>query len=90
MVNVTLDSSIYLPCNPPAANPPPVVEWLRNTTVVDTTNANKYKVLPSGGGLIIGNVEADDISFIYRCRVTNALVFTTRNSPVTYQLSKVG
>ena len=56
MVEVTLGSSIYLPCDPPTANPPPVVEWLRGTTVVDTTNANKYKVLPSGGGLIIGNV----------------------------------
>ena len=91
VVEVTLGSSIYLPCDPPAANPPPVVEWLRNnTTVMDTTNANKYKVLPSGGGLIIGNVNAADIGPTYQCRVTNALVFSTRNSPVRYQLSQVG
>ena len=91
MVEVTLGSSIYLPCDPPAANPPPVVEWLRNdTTVVDTTNTNKYKVLPSGGGLIIGNVDADDIGPTYRCRVTNALVYLTMDSPFTYQLSQVG
>ena len=90
MVEVTLGSSIYLPCDPPAANPPPVVEWLRDTTVVDTTNANKYKVLPSGGGLIIGNVEAADIGPTYRCRVTNALVYLTEDSPFTYQLNQVG
>ena len=90
MVEVTLGSSIYLPCDPPAANPPPVVEWLRDTTVVDTTNANKYKVLPSGGGLVIGNVDAADIGPTYRCRVTNALVYSTRDSPFPYQLSQVG
>ena len=91
MVEVTLGSSIYLPCDPPTANPPPVVEWLRGTTVVDTTNANKYKVLPSGGGLIIGNVVVADIGPpTYRCRVTNALVFMTVDSPFTYQLSPVG
>ena len=91
MVEATLGSSIYLPCDPPAANPPPVVEWLiDDTTIVDTTNANKYKVLPSGGGLIIGNVDATDIGPTYRCRVTNALVYTTEDSPFTYQLSQVG
>ena len=90
MVEVTLGSSIYLPCDPPAANPPPVVEWLRDTTVVDTTNANKYKVLPSGGGLIIGNVEAADIGPTYQCRVTNKEVHSNENSPVIHQLSQVG
>ena len=88
---VTLGSSIYLPCDPPAANPLPVVEWLRDdTTVAVTTNANKYKVLPSGGGLIIGNVNADDIGPSYRCQVTNALVYTIKDSPFTYQLTQVG
>ena len=67
MIEVTLSSSIYLPCDPPTANPPPVVEWLRDTTVMDTTNANKYKVLLSGGDLIIGNVNATDIGPTYRC-----------------------
>ena len=91
VVEVTLGSSIYLPCDPPAANPPPVVEWVRdNATIVNTTNANKYKVLPSGGGLIIGNVDATDNDSSYRCRVTNALVYSTRDSPFTYQLSQVG
>ena len=90
MVDVTLGSFIYLPCDPPAANPPPVVEWLKDMTVVDTTNATKYKVLPSGGGLIIGNVVAADIGPIYQCRVTNAEVFRTENSPFTYQLNQVG
>ena len=90
VVEVTLGSSIYLPCDPPAANPPPVVEWLIDDTTVVDTNANKYKVLPSGGGLIIGNVEAANIGPTYQCRVTNALVFITRDSPVTYQLIQVG
>ena len=91
VLEVTLGSLIYLPCDPPAVNPPPVVEWvIDDTAVVDTTNVNKYKVLPNGGGLIIGNVDAADIGPSYRCRVTNALVFTTRNSPVTYQLSQAG
>ena len=91
VVDVTLRSSIYLPCDPPAANPPPDVEWLiDDTTVVDTTDVNKYKVLPSGGGLIIGNVDEDDIGHTYKCQVTNALVFSTEISPVTYQLRQVG
>ena len=90
MVDVTLGSLIYLPCDPPAANPPPVVEWTRDGTVVDTSNAAKYKVLPSGGGLIIGDVVTADIGPTYRCRVTNALVYNTENSPFTYQLNQVG
>ena len=90
MVDVTLGSLIYLPCDPPAANPPPVVEWTRDGTVVDTSNAAKYKVLPSGGGLIIGDVVAADIGPTYQCRVTNALVYNTENSPYTYQLNQVG
>ena len=90
MVNVTLGSSIYLPCNPPEANPPPMIEWLRDGTIVDITNANKYKVLPSGGELIIGNVVAADIGTTYRCRVTNAEVYRTENSPFSYQLNQVG
>ena len=91
MLEVTLGSLIYLPCDPPAANPPPVVEWLiDDTTVVDITDVNKYKVLPSGGGLIIGNVDEDDIDHTYKCQVTNALVFSTVISPVTYRLSQVG
>ena len=93
MVEVTLGSSIYLPCDPPAANPPPVVEWLiQDRVVVNTTRANKYKVLPSaaGGGLIIGNVNGDDPFPTYRCRVTNVLVYSTDNSPIIYRLSLVG
>ena len=90
IVNVTLGSSILLLCDPPAANPPPVVEWLRGRTVVDITNANKYKVLPFGGGLIIGNVDAADIGLTYQCRVTNKEVLSTENSPVIYQLNQVG
>ena len=90
MVDVTLGSSIYLPCDPPEANPPPIVQWLRDTTVVDTTDYNKYKVLPSGGGLIIGNVIAADIGPTYRCRVTNVFVYSTIESPFTYQLNQVG
>ena len=91
MVEARIGSSIYLPCDPPAANPPPVVQWLINdTTVVDTANANKYKVLPSGGGLIIGNVDAADFDSIFKCQVTNALVFSTRVSPISYQLNQVG
>ena len=93
VVEFTLNSSIYLPCDPPAANPPPVVEWLiQDRVVVNTARANKYKVLPSaaGGGLIIGNVNYDDTSPTYRCRVTNVLVYSTDNSPIVYQLSQVG
>ena len=90
MVNVTLGSSILLPCDPPAANPSPIVEWTSNGVVVDTSNENKYKVLPSGGGLIIGNVVAADIGPTYRCRVTNVRVYFTENSPFTYQLNQIG
>ena len=90
MVDVTLGSSILLPCDPPAANPPPDVVWLRDGAVVDTSNANKYKILESGGGLIIGDVVADDIGPTYNCRVTNVRVFSTEDSPFSYQLNQVG
>ena len=40
--------------------------------------------------MIIGNVDAADIGPTYRCRVTNAEVFSTEISPVTYQLRQVG
>ena len=90
MVNVTLGSSILLPCDPPAANPPPNVVWLSNGAVLDTSNVNKYKILAAGGGLIIGNVVAADIGPTYSCRVTNKEVFSTEDSPFTYQLNQVG
>ena len=90
MVEATIGSSIYLPCDPPAGNPLPVVEWTRDGIVLDITNAAKYKVLPSGGGLIIGDVVAADIGPTYQCRVINALVYNTENSPFTYQLNEVG
>ena len=55
-------------------------------------NVNKYKVLApeAGGDLIIANVITSDIGPIYRYRVTNALVFITRDSPFSYQLNQIG
>ena len=90
MVNVTLGSYILLECNPPMANPTPIVEWRRNSMTIDTTTTDKYKVLPSGD-LIIGNVVMDDITGgIYQCRVVNMLIFNTIDSPQSYQLRQVG
>ena len=93
MVDVTMGSFILLPCDPPAANPPPMVQWTRDGTVLVPGDTTKYKVLSSeaGSGLIIANVGAGDIgSPAYRCRVTNAFVFSSRNSPFTYQLNLIG
>ena len=93
IVNVTLGSFILLPCNPPSANPPPNVVWMQGDTVLDTGDtSNKYKVLApeAGSGLIIARVDASDIGPVYRCRVTNALVFTTRDSPVSHRLNQIG
>ena len=90
-VDVTLRSFILLPCDPPAANPTPNVEWTRDGQVLDT-DITKYKVLApeAGSGLIIANVSADDIGPVYRCRVTNELVSGTRNSPVSHRLNQIG
>ena len=91
MVDVTLGSSILLPCDPPEANPPPEVVWLSNEMVLDTdANDNKYKILASGGGLIIGNVAASDIGPTYRCRVTNVNLYASKDSPLTYTLNQIG
>ena len=91
VVNVTLGSSILLRCDPPAANPPAEVVWLSNGAVLDTAaNANKYKILVSGGGLIIGNVAATDIGPTYQCRVTNVNLNDSRDSPLTYTLNQIG
>ena len=92
-IDVTLGSFIRLPCDPPPANPPPNVVWMQGDTVLDTGNtSNKYKVLApeAGSGLIIARVDASDIGPVYRCRVTNALVFTTRDSPFSHQLRQIG
>ena len=92
MVNVTMGSFILLPCDPPTANPQPIVEWTRDGTVLVPGDTSKYKVLlpEAGGGLIIANVVADDIGPTYRCHVTNAFVFSSRNSPFTHQLHLIG
>ena len=91
VINVTLGSSILLPCDPPAANPPPEIVWLSNGAVLDTAaNENKYKILASGGGLIIGNVAATDIGPTYQCRVTNVNLYESRDSPLTYTLNQIG
>ena len=91
MVDVTLGSFIMIPCDPPAANPPPVIEWTRDGTVLVPGDTTKYKVLSTeaGGGLIIANVNAADIGPTYRCRVTNVFVFSSRDSPVTYRLNQI-
>lgn len=91
MIDVTLGSFIMIPCNPPAANPTPIIEWTRNNAAVVPGDTTKYKVLSTeaGGGLIIANVNAADIGPTYRCRITNAFVFTSRDSPVTYQLNQI-
>ena len=87
-----MGSFVLLPCDPPAANPPPNVVWTRDGAVLDTGDTSKYKVLvpEAGGGLIIANVISNDIGPIYRCRVANALVFATRDSPFSYQLNQIG
>ena len=92
MVDVTMGSFILLPCDPPAANPPPIVQWTRNNVVLVPGDTSKYKVLSSeaGGGLIISNVVAGDIGPTYRCHVTNAFVFSSRNSPFTHRLNQIG
>ena len=92
MINVTMGSFILVPCDPPAANPPPIVEWTRDGTVLVPGDTSKYKVLSpeAGSGLIIANVGAGDIGPTYRCRVTNAFVFSSRSSPFTYQLNQIG
>ena len=91
-ISVTLGSFVLLPCDPPAANPPPNVVWTRDGTALEPGDTSKYKVLApeDGGSLIIANVNSSDIGPIYRCRVTNALVFVTRDSPFSYQLDQIG
>ena len=44
MVDVTMGSFILLPCDPPAANPPPIVQWTRDGTVLVPGDTTKYKV----------------------------------------------
>ena len=88
VVDVTLGSSILLPCDPPAGNPPPEVVWLGGDVVLYA--ANKYKILASGGGLIIGNVSANDIGPTYQCLVTNVHLYDSKSSPFTYTLNQIG
>ena len=98
VVEVTLGSTILLPCNPPSANPTPNVVWKRNGVVLNTPRADtsKYKVLSVSGDLIIANVNDDDIDdagdnlYTYQCRVTNRLIYENIDSPFTYQLNRVG
>ena len=94
MVNVTLGSYILLPCDPPMANPAPVVEWTIDSSLIDTSTTDKYKVLPSGD-LIVGSVVMGDINDggnprVYRCRVINRLIFESIDSSFSYQLTEVG
>ena len=89
MVDVTLGSYILLPCNPPMANPTPMVTWTRDSSPIAISTTEKYKVLPSGD-LIVGNVVMDDIGDTYRCHVVNRLIFETIDSPYSYQLRQVG
>ncbi|XP_065888287.1 cell adhesion molecule Dscam2-like isoform X2 [Dysidea avara] len=93
MVDVTLGSYILLPCNPPMANPAPMVSWTINSSPIDISTTDKYKVLPSGD-LIVGNVAMNDISdggnpHMYRCEVVNRLIFENIPSPYSYQLRQV-
>ena len=89
MVGVTLGSYILLPCNPPMANPASMVTWTLDSSPIDISTTDKYKVLPSGD-LIVGNVDEDEIGDMYRCQVVNRLIFETIPSPYSYQLRQVG
>ena len=89
MVNITLRSLVLLPCNPPASNPPPVIEWYVNSVSIDTSDTNKYKMLPSGD-LIIGNIDDMDNGTKYQCQVNNKLIFGRERSLMSYQLNVVG
>ena len=94
MIDVTLESYILLPCNPPMANPAPIVKWTIDSSSIDISTTDKYKVLPSGD-LIVGNIVLSDITDgvnprMYQCHVINRLIFETIVSPYSYQLRQVG
>ena len=93
-IDARLGFSVAIPCNPPAANPPPIVFWQRNSANITAGDPlaggadDRIQVLPSGQ-LVIHQLVADDFSTSpYRCFVSNANTHTISESPQTFTLNQ--
>ena len=96
-INARSGFSVAIPCNPPPANPAPVVVWQANDRDDIYTDINardplnggdddRIQVLPSGH-LVIHDLEASDFAVAqYRCSVRNVRTHSTSNSPQTVTL----
>ena len=95
--NARLGLRVAIPCTPPAANPPPIVFWQRNSVNITAGNPlagganDRVQVLPSGH-LVIHQLEASDFSAsssdTYRCSVSNANTHTISMSLQTFTLNQ--
>ena len=86
--------SVAIPCNPPPANPSPIVFWQRSSTNITAGNPlaggadDRVQVLPSGH-LVIHQLQASDFSASpYRCFASNANTHTISMSPQTFTLNE--
>ena len=98
-INARSGFSVAIPCNPPPANPAPVVVWQTNDrddiytdiAAADPLNGgddDRIQVLPSGH-LVIHDLGASDFAVAqYRCSVRNVRTHSTSNSPQTFTLNE--
>ena len=93
-IDARLGFSVAIPCNPPPANPPPIVFWQAdgvNITAGDPLAGgadDRVQVLPSGH-LVIHQLQASDVApFQYKCSVSNANTHTILPSPQKLKLSE--
>ena len=93
-INARSGFSVAIPCNPPPANPAPVVVWQADGVDIaagDPLNGgddDRIQVLPSGH-LVIHNLGASDFAVArYGCSVRNVRTHSTSNSPQTFTLNE--
>ena len=93
-IDARLGFSVAIPCDPPPANPAPVVVWQADGVDIaagDPLNGGYYyriQVLPSGH-LVIHDLGASDFAVAqYRCSVRNVRTHNISDSPQTFILAQ--
>ena len=89
-INVTAGLDVALLCDIPSASPPPVIEWWDDNGFIPDVPDMDVRYVNGSRYLVIRELTAEQISRMYRCRVTNAFLHTTVTSNGDYTLNDLG
>ncbi|XP_023345081.1 interference hedgehog [Eurytemora carolleeae] len=76
-------NNILLTCTPPASDPPPIIQWFKETKLLNLTD--KYELI-SNKNLFIRNISQSDAG-TYACQASNHLTGESVLSPSVHNLT---